>query len=494
MSAEARVARDAITLIVGRVLTTIAEAVLPLAVVRLVGKAEVGELAALFLVYQTIGLVATAGFPDALMYHIPSRPPAERRAVAYATARVLFALGALGSLVLAGVGVVEALRGRARDPWLWFAFAPYALGEVPGRMLVNLLTAEGRAVQAAAIAGAQALTLTTAVLLPLAWGASLRATALSAGLAGLAQGAVVLVVLAYVYRGRPVVPSPVGPWALARFAVPLGATDIVALLNNQLDRYLVLTWFSAAVFAEYQAGAWQIPIVGGIPYLAVTAAMPELVRRFQAGRPAEAVALWSATIPRTALIVVPTAVVFFVAATDAMALLFTPAYAAGATPVFRCYTLLTLGRVAAFGAVLVAAGAPRAVLAAAAAALGFNVLFSLPLMALLGPVGAAWGTVAAFVPMVLVYLRAIGRATGLPWRDLFPLRRWGALTAAGAAAGVAAFGARIGLTAAWGEIGPAAGLLLTAGIVVPLFALIVLRAGLVSPEDRRFVLARFGFA
>ena len=54
------------------------------------------------------------------------------------------------------------------------------------------------------------------------------------------------------------------PWTtsnrLFKFAVPLGLTEAIGILNKRLDRFLVVGLFAAAVVAEYEVGAWQIPL------------------------------------------------------------------------------------------------------------------------------------------------------------------------------------------------------------------------------------------
>ncbi len=50
-------------LVLGRAAAMLAEAVTPLLIVRLLGKADVGALAGLMLIYHTLTVVLTADFP-----------------------------------------------------------------------------------------------------------------------------------------------------------------------------------------------------------------------------------------------------------------------------------------------------------------------------------------------------------------------------------------------------------------------------------------------
>jgi O-antigen/teichoic acid export membrane protein len=210
---------------------------------------------------------------------------------------------------------------------------------------------------------------------------------------------------------------------LFRFGIPLGATDIVSLLNNRLDRFLILLTFPDFMFAVYAAGAWQIPIVTTLPYLVGTALAPKMVEAFGDNRPRDALELWQRTIAKVSLIVVPVTLVFVVAAEEVVYLLFTPEYAQAAG-VLRWYALLGVGRVAGFGIVIVAAGKPRYVLQAALFTLGSNIALSIPLLFTVGFVGPAMGTALTFVPMVVFYCWCISRASKIPMSEIFPLRRY----------------------------------------------------------------------
>ena len=97
---------------------------------------------------------------------------------------------------------------------------------------------------------------------------------------------------------------------LLHFGLPLGLTDIVSMLNNQLDRYLIVFFFPAAAMAEYQAGAWQIPIITTIPYTVGAVYAPRFVELFRSERALEAIEIWRQSSLKTALLVVPATMVF----------------------------------------------------------------------------------------------------------------------------------------------------------------------------------------
>ncbi|HEX3772956.1 MAG TPA: hypothetical protein VHV51_00760, partial [Polyangiaceae bacterium] len=194
-------------LVLGKILATLSEAIVPLAIVRLLGKADVGILSSILLVYSTVALVLTAGFPETLTFFLPTRTPAERRAIALNVARSLLLLGLLGAVVLVGISVLarfaspltNSVAGRGHAslssveslkylPLL----AIYPIADLPGRMLPNLLIVEQRTKAAAGIGTVKAIGSALAALLPIALQAPLWVVVLSIPSFGFCFGAVLL--------------------------------------------------------------------------------------------------------------------------------------------------------------------------------------------------------------------------------------------------------------------------------------------------------------
>ncbi|MEO8920843.1 MAG: oligosaccharide flippase family protein [Polyangiaceae bacterium] len=420
-------------LVLGKILATFSEAVVPLAIVRLLGKSDVGILSGLLLIYSTVALVLTAGFPETLTFYLPTRPAPERKAIARKVALSLLLLGAAGGLVLLGLGLAARFapslaRGVAKDDSAsaieslkyLVLFALYPIADLPGRMLPNLLIVEQRAKAAAGVGIVKAVGSATAALVPVALGAPLWCVVLSIASFGVVFGVVLVYYIQALYSGVPRIESPISMRTLLHFGLPLGLTDIVSMLNNQLDRYLIVFFFPVAALAEYQAGAWQIPIVTTIPYTIGAVYAPRFVELFSQGKNREAIRIWRQAAVKTALLIVPITMVFVVASEETMELLFTAGYLRAA-PVFRWYCVLTLGRTATFGSIIIAAGRPRYVFQAAVFSLFSNALLCWVLVKLVGFNGPAMGTAIAFVPTVIFYCYCISLATKLSFKEIFPL-------------------------------------------------------------------------
>jgi O-antigen/teichoic acid export membrane protein len=421
--------RQAGLLVLGTTLSTISSLLVTLLVVRLLGKAEVGTLLALMLVYDTIALIVTSGFPQTLMYFLPARAPAERRAVAVKIAWTLASMGAIAGLLLALAGlfgsrILAAFGSRDTvDLMPLLLFAPLPVLDLPARLLPNLLVAEGRARTVTAISVFKSIASSLAVLVPVGLGHGVWTVAVCYVSVGLVHGLVLPWVIHSLYSKEERIRCPVSLKELFKFSIPLGATDVVSLLNGYFDRYLILFAFPAVGFAAYQAGAWQIPIITYVPYAVGIAYAPKLVELFKAGKNEDAIGIWQESVGKVALLVLPVTVTFMIGAEELMTLLFTKKYI-DAAPVFRFYASLGLLRVAAYGTVIVSAGKPRYVLQAALLSLGTNVVLSIPALVVFGFVGPALGTAVAFFPTVAFYVWCIGRAANVPFTRVFPLRRF----------------------------------------------------------------------
>lgn len=481
-------------LIFGKLLSTLGEAVVPIIMIRLLSKAEVGVLSNALMLYATLALVLTSAFPSTLMYYLPARDAAERRALAVRMSYLMLGLGGILAVLMFGLGLVGLVFGGSLgtdhaersllDPTALaylLALSPYPLGDLPARLLPNLLVIEGRARDAATIGVVKAVGSAVTTLVPIALGLPLHVVIGVTSLFGIAYGVLVPYYIRVLYRGVPHVPAPVSSREIIRFTMPLGITDVVGRLNSELDRYLIAGSFPVTRVAEYRAAAWQVPIIKEIPYTVGRVDTPYLTRLFEAGKAREAIQLWRASTEKVALIVAPLACVFIVAAEEVMVLLFTNEYA-GAASVFRLYSLLMLGRACSFGNVLLAAGKPGYIFRAAILSFLSNVLLSVSALLALGFIGPAIGSVVAFVAMTFFYCWLIAKAANVRLSETFPLLAYGRIVFT---AGVAAIPALLIKFNA--GLAPGLSLLAMALTLVGTFAVLGTLTGQVQREDWQFL-------
>lgn len=446
-------ARQAGALVLGTTLATLSSALTPLLIVRLIGKADVAKLLSITLVYETLAMLLSLGLSATLLYQVSNREPKARRAVALRIVFTSSALGFCGALLVAIVGVVVALLpadvGSATfraQLHLLLILAPSLIADLPFRLLPNLLVAEGRARHSAGLQVVRTISLTLATLVPLALQASVATVIVTYAVVRWSFALVLVGELRALYGQVERAPSPLSWRELFAFALPLGATEQLGQINAQLDRWLILLVLPNTRFADYQAGAWQVPIVGTIAYSVGAAYTPELVRLFQERNPYGALDIWRRSIRKVALVVVPVTMALVVGADELMPLMFTKAYASAAV-IFRWYSVLTFLRVASFGNVILAAGRPGFVVRAAGLGLLYNALFSIPLVLTVGFVGPAMGAALAFLLHVATYVYFISRAAEVPMKRVFPVASYLRVFGLGCVAGAAGFAVKFALHA-----------------------------------------------
>ncbi len=502
-------AEQAGVLIWGKIAAKFSEGLAPLLIVRMLGEADVGAFAALMLIYETVLVLLTAGMPRAALYFLADRDLADRRATVVRMSRFMLGLGAAAGVVLALVGWFgnDALQvlgdwmvatfgtERSDEPSLGpeFAYLPllglYALVDVPTRLLPNVLLAEGRARASAGVGVIRSLGMVCALLIPAALGFGVLGIMAGTVLFGFVYAGFALAWLAPLYAAVPVAERGVigrnlpGLRELTRYAISLGITDIVARLNTSLDMWLIVLFFTATDVAHYKSGAWQIPIITTVAFSVGDVYLPRFAKLFQEGKGREAIAIWRESIAKVSLIVVPVALVFVVGAEEFCELAFTAAYLPGA-PVFRCYCLLTMARVAVFGNVMLAAGKPEYVLRSAGFSLVANLVISVPLVFALGFIGPALGTVIAFVPTVFAYCWFIAKASGVRVGETFP--GWAYFRVVLACAPLAGVALAFKLLVSWH---PALMFVIEALILLVGYSLFATAIGLITREDWRFVSA-----
>lgn len=500
MASKKSRAEQASILVLGKVAAKAANALTPFILVRTLGKAEVGGLDGLMLIYMTTAVFLTAGVPQAVLYFLADRPVQERRWIAWRLSALMLLLGGLISLLLLALGLfgdaaLEALAqlfAVAPDPQaqdsvplsylLWMVL--YPLFDIPTRLLPNLLIAEEKPRYAAGVGVIQSIGTVCGTLIPAALFGTLPSIILGLVTFQVFNAAVYVFMVRWLYKGVERLQTPLSFWEMMRFSFPLGVTDIVNRLHSSLDRYLILGLFAAAALAEYKTGAWEIPLITTVAYSVGAVYMPRFVELFRAGKPREALDVWRGSIQKVSLIVIPVAAVFIISAEEFITLAFTEDYLQAA-PVFRCYSLQLLGRVAAFGSVIVAAGKPQYVLRAAGLTLVFNLVLSVPLVLTMGFVGPALGTALAFLPTVLAYCWYISRAAGVPLNHTFPVVAWGKVVAAALPGCLVAVALKLAASA-WGWH-PALAMALESLLVVGGFALVGSLTRQITSEDWRFV-------
>jgi O-antigen/teichoic acid export membrane protein len=388
----------------------------PMVLARTLLPASYGTFKQAWLVSQTLALILPMGLTQSLYYFVPREPAVRDRYIAQTVWAHLMLGGLAAGLVLAGGGF---LHDRFQNPelddllgWvaaftgLFVAGAPLdmawnACGRIGASALARLLTECART--GALVAGALAT-------------GTVRGALVGMTLATGARAVFSLALLAHGHGLR-------GSTALARrqiaYALPFGVAFLLIVPQQQFHQYAVSAAVTAAAFAVYSVGTFQLPVVDVLyspvsELLQIGLAEPDAHARPRAG-----LRLFHEAVLQLSFAFLPLAGFLLVVAPSLIELLFSPVYL-GAVPLFRLSVLPIVLAALPLDGVMRARAQNRFMLGLSGAKLAATVPLVLGGLALRGPVGAFLGWVAAEVLARAVMLVRAARLFQVPLSRILP--------------------------------------------------------------------------
>lgn len=437
-------------LILARATAAAVAVMLPLVLVRRLDQEDYGTYKQLFMIAQTIYYVVPLGVPQSLYFFLPRAR--EGRPYLFQALIFLTGIGALASLALvAGANRIGAWMNSPDLARCAPALAVYLFGTVCSSPLEISLTARGRTRLSSLFYLGSELFRTAAMTLP---------ALLGMGLSGVMDGIAVFGLLRVALTWAIVPWGAQGPWATRgalleqlRYALPFGAAMALGVPQGYFHQYAVSAHVSAAVFAVYAVGLFQVPFVDLLHSPTTEVLMVALGELDREGRRSESADVYRSAASRLAYAFIPMVVFLEVAATQFISALFTDRYLA-AVPIFRIAVASTLFAIFPLEGVLRARGETVYILKSNVA----KVLVTVPLV-LLGvrTLGMA-GAIAAWLACELVgrgiLLARLPRILGAKLVMLFP---WKELARAAAASLLAAAAMSIAYAVYAGRTPAAAG-------------------------------------
>lgn len=407
----------------GQALSSLVTILTMVVLARVLAQRDYATYQQTMLTFQVASPLLMLGLHQAMYYFLPLNSERSRQVLGE------------NLLLLAGSGLAcsmfLAIAGRH---WVasWFAnpdlafcllvFAPYFLLMLPAASLPACLMAWGRAREVAAFnAGSRLLMFLLVVIPSLIWPRPLTAVAGAVAGAGVCAAAALLM-MGRACRAGPWQPTLAGLRSQLAFGIPLGLAAAVGIFERSVDKLMVATMASPEDFAIYVNGAIEIPLIAVVTGSVTSVLIPEYTRLYAAGRRDEIVALMHRATTHCAIVILPVMAFLLVVAGELMVLLFGTPYAASAAP-FRVYLFLLPIRTLTFGALFMAMGRGRYILAQTIATLALSAPAAWLAVRLWGPIGAAISAVAVVYLFSLPYLLlTLKHLLGCPMRKLLPWR------------------------------------------------------------------------
>jgi O-antigen/teichoic acid export membrane protein len=406
-------------LLVARLAGAVLALAVPMVLARVLLPASYGTFKQAWLVSQTIALMLPMGLTQSLYYFVPREPRDRDRYVAQTVwAHVLLGLLSAG-LILAARGFLErrfqnpeldALLGWvAAFTGLFVAGAPLdiawnAAGRIGAAALARLLTEVLRSL--ALVGGAVAT-------------GTVRGALIGMTLATGARAGANLLLLA---RAHGVTGSPALLRRQIAYALPFGLAFLLVVPQQQFHQYAVSAAVSAAAFAIYSVGTFQLPVVD-VLYSPVSELLQiGLADADGAGRPRRAgLRLFHEAVSQLAFAFLPLAGLLLVVAPSLIALVFSPVYLP-AVPIFRLSVVPIVLAMMPLDGVMRARAQNRFVLVLSAGKLAVTAPLVLGGLAWAGPLGAFAGWVGAEVLARAAMLARTASLFDAPLRRVLPFR------------------------------------------------------------------------
>lgn len=412
-----------------RILTTVLDLAIVIATIQLLSKTDFAIIGYLLMIHEVARNLATLGFPESVFYYFERVTKDARKAFVVQTCGILAIMGIIAGLVILGIAYFTPTMLSNWEPSniqkvqdLLPYMALVTVLEVPTWPVTNVLLAADRQKDSAWYEMLTSLLTFGCLIVPIAMGYSL-----TVAVWGLVGYAVIRFIGSFIWTyialpGDTKLSSGIPLKEQVNFSVPLGMSSLVNKMNKYVDKFVVSILLPAAVFAEYQIGAQEVPIIRVIPFAVGSVLISRYVSLELESKKEELLDLWYRGIEKVSLMVLPLTVLSIVIAPDLVSLIAESegtSYAGAVLP-FQIYNMIVLLRVTHYGSILQAFGDTKGVMYLSINLVVANIILSVPFTMLWGITGTALSTLLANVYNWYIMLRRIGGHMELPPHKVLP--------------------------------------------------------------------------
>ncbi len=417
---QTSILRRAGPLMLARLMVAALTFAIPMVLARVLLPDSYGTFKQAWLISNTLFLVLPLGLTPSLVYFVP-REPARKGHFISQVLLLTTAVGVLAALLLllAGPTVARVFHNEELAHLMGWV-AAYTGFRLAGTCFDVVYMSEGRIKQSALVRVGSEAVYTVCLIVGALWTRSVAGAFAGVTLATCARAVACWVAL--VREHGLTVSLPDLRRQLA-YALPFGAAFLVIIPQQQFHSYLVSATVSAAAYAVYSVGCFQLPIVDML-YSPVSEILQLGIAEHDArGDHAAPLQLFREAVSRLSFVFIPTMAVLFVCARSLILFLFTARYLE-AVPLFRLSLLSIPMAALPLDGVMRARAENKFVLKISALKLGLTVPLVWAGLHAFGTIGALGGWICAEESCRLLLLFKTARVFGasvlaiLPARDL----------------------------------------------------------------------------
>jgi O-antigen/teichoic acid export membrane protein len=215
------------------------------------------------------------------------------------------------------------------------------------------------------------------------------------------------------------------------FSAPLGLSDVVNILNINVDKFYIAFFFAQEAFGVYSIGALITPVILVVYRSVFDIVVPQFSKLYKQLRFSELIKLWHEGVRKLALLFYPAFIFLILFAYELITILFPEAYS-GSVPVFTIYLFILPLTVTFFNGVLIAAGDTKFLLKATLIAFIINLILNYALIQWfmgmeIGLLGPPTATIIVNVILRALLLYRIKNIMKRPVSELYPWQLLGKL-------------------------------------------------------------------
>jgi len=448
---------------------------IPMVLARILLPTSYGTFKQAWLLSNTLFLVLPLGLNQSLVYFVPREP---QKKVAWESHALLLTtgFGALAAALLLVFGpLVSALFHNPELAAVMPSVAAFTALRLAGSSFDLALMADGRIKASAVVRVASEGFYTLCLLIGALWTRSVAGAFAGVVVATFAKAAACWIVLA----GPGLRIAPRDLRRQLAYALPFGAAFALVIPQQQFHSYLVSATVTAAAFAVYSVGCFQLPIVDML-YTPVSEVLQlGIAEHDAAGDNAGSLALFREAVARLSFVFVPTMAILALTAPTLIRFLFTDRYLE-AVPIFRLALISIPMAALPLDGVMRARAQNRFMLRISV----LKLLLTVPLvwagLRLFGPIGALGGWICAEETCRMILLHRAATLFGTRLTGVIPREVWLQIAAAAIATAPGALALQV-------SGGPLLVHLCTAGVVFGISYLGALRAMGVLPPVRAWI-------
>lgn len=206
-----------------------------------------------------------------------------------------------------------------------------------------------------------------------------------------------------------------------KYIIAMGSVALISIVNVYIDQLMVSFLLPISDYSDLRIGSFQIPFIGIITGSLLTVMVPKISKYYKEKRYNEIVDLWSHSIEKATILLIPIIVFCIVFAHEIITIFFTDKFI-GAVGIFQVYMIQWLRAVVILGAVMGAIGLERELFKNTMFIMFLNIIMNYFLILYMGVIGAAISTTFLNYLALILLIRKIDERLDKKFIHYFPFK------------------------------------------------------------------------